>query len=104
MLRLYGIELILKKREINRILSQPSLLPIRKCQMALFEELQMSKNMFLTFSPVLIEEIKKQYSDMLSQIKDKHAEKCERCKFLQEKKTKKNEEDEDPIDKIKKQL
>jgi len=32
--------------------------------------------MFLTFSPVLIDEIKKQYDDMIYQIKEKHTEKC----------------------------
>jgi len=50
------------------ILSDPSI-NNNKCKLVMFEELQLDKNMFLTFSPILIEEIKKQYNDMIFQIK-----------------------------------
>jgi hypothetical protein len=47
--------------------------------MAHLDEIKLTKNVFLTFSSILIEEIKRQYDDMIFQIKEKHAEKCSSC-------------------------
>jgi hypothetical protein len=56
----------------------------------------------LTFSGRLIDEIKKQYDDMIFQIHDKHAQKCQLCKETL-KKNSIDDQEEDPLDKLKRQ-
>jgi hypothetical protein len=47
--------------------------------MAHLDEIQLTKSIFLTFSGILIDEITKQYDDMVYQIKEKHSKKCTNC-------------------------
>ncbi len=44
--------------------------------MNIIEGIHQTKSVFLTASPFLIEEIKKQFDDLHSQVKDAHAKKC----------------------------
>ncbi len=47
--------------------------------MKYMEAKQLMKNVFLTYSSILIDEIQKQYSDIIYQIKEKHSETCMVC-------------------------
>ena len=48
--------------------------------MVMLDQIKLMKNIFLTFSGRLIDEIKKQYDDMIYQIREKHANNCTICK------------------------
>lgn len=77
MLRLYGIEILVKISEYNSQKKQKIIIESSdKCMLAHLDSIKLMKNIFLTFSGRLIDEIKKQYDDMIYQIKAKHAEKC----------------------------
>lgn len=50
------------------------------CPYFAFDKIFMEKNIFLTASPFLIEEIIKQYDDMSSSIKKEHKRVCQKCR------------------------
>lgn len=79
-LRLYAIEFLSKSSIVYREMREGRF--TKTCIHHYVNECFIEKNVFLTASSYLIEEIMKQYRDMHYQLQKEHKKSCEECKKL----------------------